>query len=67
MYTFFNKSNELINNQKGISLLEYTIVVGILAILLMSYSSLFTPKSSQFYSDVIDGLDQLYPQGYYQS
>jgi hypothetical protein len=67
MCKFYFKSVDLIKSEEGLSLLEYAIVVGILATLLFSYSNLFTPKSSQFYSDVIDGLDQLYPQGYYQS
>ncbi len=53
-------------SQQGVTLLEYIIVVLALALLFMTYYAQFAPKSSAFYSDIVDGLNNLYPRGYYQ-
>jgi Flp pilus assembly pilin Flp len=50
----------------GVTLIEYLIVVVALALLFLTYYSQFAPKSSAFYSDIVDGLNNLYPRGYYQ-
>ncbi len=63
----------MIHNQKcgrvvletGVTLLEYVVVVSALGLLFVSYYYKFAPKSSAYYSDIVDGLDALYPRGYY--
>ncbi len=56
-----------VSSMGGVSLLEYIIVLTLLGVIVLSYYDQFKPKSSQFYSEVIDGLEEMYPAGYYSS
>lgn len=54
-------------SMSGISLLEYIIVLALLGVIFLSYYDQLQPKSSQFYSEITDGLETMYPSGYYSS
>jgi len=55
------------DNMAGVTIMEYAIVLAAMGLLLYGAVSNIPSKTSQYYSDVTDGLEAIYPRPYWSS
>ena len=57
----------LLQDSKGMGLLEYVIVLALIGLVIYSYSDLVGPASLDFYNDASNGLAQPLPSPFWES